>query len=87
MLSDIAIAQAAKPKPIREVAAELGLVEDDLELYGRYKAKVQLDSINKRGAPKGRLVLVENYARCTLSVSHTLTQQFAIRLSWFASRC
>src|SRR5262245_12962694 len=58
MLTDIAIAQAAKPKPIREVAAELELSESDLELYGRYKAKVHLDAINKRGAPKGRLVLV-----------------------------
>jgi formate--tetrahydrofolate ligase len=58
MLSDIAIAQAANPKPIREVAAELDLGEDDLELYGRYKAKVQLGSIDKRSGSKGRLVLV-----------------------------
>ena len=58
MLSDIAIAQAATPRPIREVAAELNLSENELELYGRYKAKVQLDAISKRGGPKGRLVLV-----------------------------
>ncbi len=58
MLSDIAIAQAATPRPIREVAAELNLSENELELYGRYKAKVQLEAINKRGGPKGRLVLV-----------------------------
>ena len=58
MLTDIEIAQAAQPKPIRDVAAELGLTDDDLELFGRYKAKVHLDAINKRGAPKGRLVLV-----------------------------
>lgn len=58
MLSDIAIAQAAKPKPIRDVAAELDLVEDDLELYGRYKAKVQLATINRRPEGKGKLVLV-----------------------------
>ncbi|MGQ0560645.1 MAG: formate--tetrahydrofolate ligase, partial [Gemmatimonadota bacterium] len=58
MLSDIAIAQAAKPKPIRDVAAELDLTEDDLELYGRYKAKVRLDAITSRPGAKGRLVLV-----------------------------
>ena len=58
MLADITIAQAAKPKPIREVAAELDLTDDDLELYGRYKAKVQLSAINRWPGPKGRLVLV-----------------------------
>lgn len=58
MLSDIAIAQAAKPRLIREIAAELDLTDDDLELYGRYKAKVQLSAINRRPEAKGRLVLV-----------------------------
>lgn len=58
MLSDIAIAQAAKPKPIVDVAAELDLTEDDLELYGRYKAKLQLASINRRPGSSGKLVLV-----------------------------
>jgi formate--tetrahydrofolate ligase len=58
MLSDIAIAQAAKPKPIQEVAAVLGLTDDDLELYGRHKAKVQLSAIKQRSEAKGRLVLV-----------------------------
>ena len=45
--SDIDIAQAATLKPIREVAAQLGLTEDDLDLYGKYKAKVHLDVIEK----------------------------------------
>ncbi len=54
--SDIAIAQAAKPRPITEVAAELGLRDDDLDLYGKYKAKLSLD-ISQRPA-RGRLVLV-----------------------------
>ena len=58
MLSDIAIAQATTPKPIKEIAAQLNLGEDDLELYGKYKAKVRLDSIQKRSGKKGRLVLV-----------------------------
>ena len=55
--SDIAIAQAAKLRPIRDVAAELGLSDDDLELYGKYKAKISLRALRQR-APKGRLVLV-----------------------------
>src|SRR5205809_2836055 len=54
--SDIAIAQAAKLRPIRDVAAELGLSDDDLELYGKYKAKISLRALQKR-PPKGRLVL------------------------------
>ena len=58
MLTDIAIAQAAKPKLIRDVAAELELGDDDLELYGRYKAKVQRAAITRRPANKGKLVLV-----------------------------
>ncbi|MFI5281304.1 MAG: formate--tetrahydrofolate ligase, partial [Gemmatimonadales bacterium] len=55
--SDIAIAQAAKMRPILDVARDLGLAEDELELYGRYKAKVRLEAIDKRKM-KGRLVLV-----------------------------
>ncbi|HWC73358.1 MAG TPA: formate--tetrahydrofolate ligase [Gemmatimonadales bacterium] len=55
--SDIAIAQAAKLRPIRDVAAELGLADDDLELYGKYKAKISLHALESR-RQKGRLVLV-----------------------------
>src|SRR2546430_1599187 len=55
--SDIAIAQAAKLRPIRDVAAELGLSDDELELYGKYKAKISLRALQKRAA-RGRLVLV-----------------------------
>jgi formate--tetrahydrofolate ligase len=55
--SDIAIAQAAKLRPIADVAAELGLTEDELELYGKYKAKISLRALERR-SPKGRLVLV-----------------------------
>jgi methylenetetrahydrofolate dehydrogenase (NADP+)/methenyltetrahydrofolate cyclohydrolase/formyltetrahydrofolate synthetase len=45
--SDIDIAQEAKMQPIVEVAAGLGLTEDDLDLYGKYKAKVHLDVLDK----------------------------------------
>ena len=54
MLSDIEIAESAKLKDIREVAAQLGLTEDELELYGRYKAKVSLPEKNR----KAKLILV-----------------------------
>ncbi len=55
--SDIAIAQAAKLRPITDVAAELGLTDDEVELYGKYKAKISLAALERR-KPKGRLVLV-----------------------------
>ncbi|HEV8399590.1 MAG TPA: formate--tetrahydrofolate ligase [Gemmatimonadales bacterium] len=55
--SDIAIAQAAKLRPIADVAAELGLEDDEIELYGKYKAKISLGALERR-KPKGRLVLV-----------------------------
>ena len=54
--SDIDIAQAATLRPITEVAAEIGLGPDDLDLYGKYKAKVALE-LTTRPA-KGKLVLV-----------------------------
>ena len=48
--SDIAIAQAAELRPIRDVAAELGLSDDELELYGKYKAKISLRSLASRAS-------------------------------------
>ena len=54
MLSDIEIAESAKPRDIREVAAELGLREDEPELYGRYKAKIPVPASEKQG----KLILV-----------------------------
>ncbi len=55
--SDIAIAQAAKLRPIADVAAEVGLGPDEILPYGRYKAKISAEAIARR-TPKGRLVLV-----------------------------
>lgn len=54
--SDIEIAQAARPRPITEIAGELGLGADDLDMYGKYKAKIPIE-IAKRPV-RGRLVLV-----------------------------
>jgi len=59
MLSDVEIAQKAKARHIRDVAAELGLGEDDLRLYGHDKAKVTFEAIEKRQSnPDGKLILV-----------------------------
>jgi formate--tetrahydrofolate ligase len=55
--SDIAIAQAAKLRPIADVAAEVGLTADEILPYGRYKAKISAEAIARR-KPTGRLVLV-----------------------------
>lgn len=57
--SDIEIAQAATLQPIVEVAKKLGLSDDDLELYGKYKAKISLDVWNRiKDKPDGKLILV-----------------------------
>lgn len=59
MLSDIDIAQKASMKKIQEVAAGLGIPEDALEPYGRYKAKVSLNYVDSlKGKKDGKLVLV-----------------------------
>ena len=54
MLSDIEIAESCKLKDIREIAEKLCLTEDNLELYGKYKAKINLEKVN----PKSKLILV-----------------------------
>ena len=54
---DIEIAQAARLRPIADVARELGLGDDEVELYGRSKAKITLGALERR-QPRGRLVLV-----------------------------
>ena len=54
--SDIEIAQAARMRPITDVAADLGLAPDDIDQYGRYKAKLPLELAARPS--KGRLVLV-----------------------------
>ncbi|MHB9145287.1 MAG: formate--tetrahydrofolate ligase [Symbiobacteriia bacterium] len=59
MKTDIEIAQEAKMKPIVDIAAELGLGPDDLELYGKYKAKVTFEAIARfKDRPDGKLILV-----------------------------
>lgn len=59
MLSDIEIAQSCTMRPIREVAEKAGLLEDELEYYGKYKAKISDDAWKRlKDKPNGKLVLV-----------------------------
>lgn len=59
MLTDIEIAQGAALKPIREIAQQLSICEDDLEYYGKYKAKLSEDLFKKTADnPTGKLILV-----------------------------
>ncbi|MDY2628955.1 MAG: formate--tetrahydrofolate ligase, partial [Lachnospiraceae bacterium] len=57
--SDIEIAQEATPIHIREVAAKIGLSEDDIELYGKYKAKVDYNLMDTKpgSGKKAKLIL------------------------------
>jgi formyltetrahydrofolate synthetase len=55
--SDIEIAQAAELKPVTQVADELGLREDELEMYGKYKAKVRLEVLDRlKDVPDGKYI-------------------------------
>ncbi len=57
--TDIEIARAATMKPIREIASELGIPEDALQPYGRFKAKIGSDfRAGLDGRPEGKLILV-----------------------------
>ena len=59
MKTDVQIAKEAKMVPIIDVAEKIGLTEDDLELYGKYKAKVSLEVLDRlKDKPDGKLVLV-----------------------------
>ncbi len=58
MKSDIQIAKEAKIKPIAEIGKKIGIKEDDLELYGKYKAKIPLNYIDEEKVGKSNLILV-----------------------------
>lgn len=59
MKTDVQIAQEAQKQHIREIAKKVGISEDDLELYGNYKAKVNLDVLEREtDRPNGKLILV-----------------------------
>lgn len=57
--SDIEIAQEAKMRPIMEIAKDLGINEDEVELYGKYKAKINMEIFDRlKDQPDGKLILV-----------------------------
>ncbi len=58
MKSDIDIARAADIQPITEIADKLGILEDDLQLYGKYKAKLPLKLIDEKKVKRSKLILV-----------------------------
>lgn len=82
--SDIEIAQEAKLKDIREIAKQLDLTEEDIELYGKYKAKVDSNLLNKNGkSVKAKLILTtainptpagEGKTTTTIGVSDALSR-------------
>ena len=57
-MNDLTIARATKLKPIQKIAAQLGVSDDDLELYGKYKAKLPLTLIDEKKWKKNNLILV-----------------------------
>jgi methylenetetrahydrofolate dehydrogenase (NADP+)/methenyltetrahydrofolate cyclohydrolase/formyltetrahydrofolate synthetase len=72
--SDIEIAQEAVLKPIKEVAESLGLTEDDLDYYGKYKAKVHLDVLKKfKDRPQGKYIDVTAITPTPLGEGKTTT--------------
>ena len=74
MLSDLEIAQRAKLKPIAEIAAGLGIEEDELELYGKHKAKVTLALLKRlAGRPSGKYIDVTAITPTPLGEGKTTT--------------
>ena len=74
MLSDLDIAQAARLRPIRAVAADLGLTDDDIELYGRHIAKIDLAVLQRlTDQPRGRYIVVTAITPTPLGEGKTTT--------------
>jgi len=75
MKSDIEIAQAAQMQPIQQIAARAGLLEEELELYGRYKAKIDYLSVLRRLAdkPDGKIIDVTAITPTPLGEGKTVT--------------
>ncbi len=72
--SDLEIAQEAEIKPIVEIAAKIGLNEDDLELYGKYKAKIKLEVMDRlTDNPDGKLIDVTAITPTPLGEGKTVT--------------
>ena len=74
MLSDLEIAQKAQMKPITEIAQSLGLSSDDIDLYGKYKAKVSLEVLeNFSEKPQSKYIDVTAITPTPLGEGKTVT--------------
>ncbi len=74
MKSTLEIAQAARLQPIRAIASSIGLGEDDIEYYGKYKAKIHLDVLKKFASrPQGQLIVVTAITPTPLGEGKTVT--------------
>src|SRR5262245_35789191 len=74
MKSDLEIAQEATLQPIASIATSLGLLDDEVELYGKYKAKVSLDVLGRLAdKPKGKFIVVTGMTPTPLGEGKTLT--------------
>ena len=74
MLSDLEIAQAAKLKPIEEIARDAGILREELELHGDYKAKVKLEILDRlKDAPEGKYIDVTAITPTPLGEGKTVT--------------
>lgn len=72
--SDLEIAQAHKMQPIVEIAAKIGLSEDDIDLYGKYKAKIKLEVLERlKDKPNGKLIDVTAITPTPLGEGKTVT--------------
>lgn len=72
--SDLAIAQAVQPRPIVEIAAEAGLLPEELELHGNYKAKIELSVRDRlKDEPSGRYIVVTAITPTPLGEGKTTT--------------
>ncbi|MBA7629630.1 Formate--tetrahydrofolate ligase [subsurface metagenome] len=74
MLSDLEIAQAVKMKLIMEIGQKIGIKEEEIELYGRYKAKISLDILKRlKDAPNGKFITVTAITPTPLGEGKTVT--------------
>src|ERR1700754_1906642 len=72
--TSLQIAQRAQPEPIEQIALRAGLEPDEIELYGRFKAKVSLDVLERlRDRPDGRLVCVTSITPTSAGEGKTTT--------------
>ena len=74
MKSDLEIAQGATLQPIASIASDLGLLDDEVELYGKYKAKVSLEVLDRlKDKPDGKFIVVTGMTPTPLGEGKTLT--------------